>query len=942
MARLVKNTVNAHNSSRISHGQNVETLSDLSTQVCVVRDEINKQYLLSSSAEGYTWTAEATWTQTNDRASPWQTGMCLDESDNVHAFYYNGTNFRYRKATYSAGPNWSWGAEENIVNPAGAPGTADIAILDSGALVFAWIDDGGSGNRRMAYCIRDTGGTWSAATYISLPNVAGAAGEISVCRNTAGATANLQEFAIAGKMQRTYVTVSIVEVNISTGATTTAANNLVTTALDDIEEVDFGIFPVSDDNWVLVGVYDISSSKICCKFFKFDNTTWYGPGATANITAGAISGARQSRTVGFAGGHPYVAWINNGWGAGGDDLIHMIRGDLDSMTFASESNVKISWRQDYLVGKMGKINNESGIAGFTFDVNNAGQWQYWHNAVPDYGTDVPPKDVGPNGVDQVTDLVTLAANCKRQGSIYQFDAAEPEYGPPVHAVWDVAKDSGFTTSLRTIEEDETDWVTNGFSYKEIEESDRLDQDTWYLRAKARDQFGRDSDWASPISSFDVAHPPAVSGLTPDNDVIIEYDTTNRLIWIFSDTNPGDTQTAYQVEVERADLSFIVEDSGKVASADEFFDATLTSAMRGIPLMWRVTVWDEDDVAGPTSDWAFFEARDAPTVAIDDPVGAGTFANPTPTVEWTFTASAQGGSQASWSLTITDDADGSIVYTANGLTNATHTVTDAEVLMNGENYTFALNITDTYGLQASDSVASVEATWTPPTQPEAAISGTSYESDGYIRVTWDDTDEDTYFYSWRVYRKSDGGSYNLIHEEFDTVASSFTYDDYTCPSGIESTYCVVQVADEFGPLIESVRTDHEYTITAKTDYYWLIDTTDSALTFKLHSVVSDVFAEEQEMTEIPIIGRGRVIERGSVLGYRGTLVSHLRGSPDGTLTGREQRELIEDMKRTNREAHLRNPFGDVWKVNLGDISISRIAGVGTSEFSNVTIPYAEVE
>jgi hypothetical protein len=39
--------------------------------------------------------------------------------------------------------------------------------------------------------------------------------------------------------------------------------------------------------------------------------------------------------------------------------------------------------------------------------------------------------------------------------------------------------------------------------------------------------------------------------------------------------------------------------------------------------------------------------------------------------------------------------------------------------------------------------------------------------------------------------------------------------------------------------------------------------------------------------------------------------------------------------------MRNPFGDVYRIRVGNLSISRLAGVGVDEFVDVTIPYSEV-
>jgi hypothetical protein len=63
--------------------------------------------------------------------------------------------------------------------------------------------------------------------------------------------------------------------------------------------------------------------------------------------------------------------------------------------------------------------------------------------------------------------------------------------------------------------------------------------------------------------------------------------------------------------------------------------------------------------------------------------------------------------------------------------------------------------------------------------------------------------------------------------------------------------------------------------------------------------------------------------------------------DGTYLARNQLQDIKAMRKLDHPVYLRNPFGDVWLVSLGDVQVDRVAGVGTNEFSDITVPYREV-
>lgn len=63
---------------------------------------------------------------------------------------------------------------------------------------------------------------------------------------------------------------------------------------------------------------------------------------------------------------------------------------------------------------------------------------------------------------------------------------------------------------------------------------------------------------------------------------------------------------------------------------------------------------------------------------------------------------------------------------------------------------------------------------------------------------------------------------------------------------------------------------------------------------------------------------------------------------GFYTARQQAQALSALKNERSYIYLRNPFGDIWKIAPGNIGGGRIAGVGTSEFTDVSIPYQEVD
>lgn len=62
---------------------------------------------------------------------------------------------------------------------------------------------------------------------------------------------------------------------------------------------------------------------------------------------------------------------------------------------------------------------------------------------------------------------------------------------------------------------------------------------------------------------------------------------------------------------------------------------------------------------------------------------------------------------------------------------------------------------------------------------------------------------------------------------------------------------------------------------------------------------------------------------------------------GRLTARFLGAAYNELKKSQHKLVLRTPFGSAWPVHVSQMSISRVPGVGASEFTEVEIPYAQI-
>lgn len=148
--------------------------------------------------------------------------------------------------------------------------------------------------------------------------------------------------------------------------------------------------------------------------------------------------------------------------------------------------------------------------------------------------------------------------------------------------------------------------------------------------------------------------------SPINSTVIDLALTQPLAWTFSDVDPGDTQSAYDLRyrVVGAGAWTTVSDT----SADQFRDiaaATFTAAN----FEWQVRTYDALGAVGPYSASEFFTAATAPAAPTITAPADGANVGVTAAVIWT--AAAQTHYQA---RTVADSAgspDTGTVYTDTG-------------------------------------------------------------------------------------------------------------------------------------------------------------------------------------------------------------------------------------------------------------------------------------
>lgn len=220
--------------------------------------------------------------------------------------------------------------------------------------------------------------------------------------------------------------------------------------------------------------------------------------------------------------------------------------------------------------------------------------------------------------------------------------------------------------------------------------------------------------------------------------------------------------------------------------------------------------------------------------------------------------------------------------------------------------------------------------------------------GYVRVQWDDSEEPTNFYAWRLYyRSSTSSPWKKIYE---TLTSSPSYTVNTYAWATKGTQEIVLVSVNQNPTTGQL-TESSYTGANSFTYtgdpkYWLVHPTDPTKTVMLNIVTDDGFGLETETEVMNLLdvnseGGRRKVNVGTSFGRTGQLTATIYD--DTTLgTATVQRSKLEDLYRLGIEVFLRDPFGGLSPVFVSKCSFKRIAGMGSVEGVEATIEYMELD
>ncbi|ADD80809.1 gp023 [Rhodococcus phage ReqiDocB7] len=524
----------------------------------------------------------------------------------------------------------------------------------------------------------------------------------------------------------------------------------------------------------------------------------------------------------------------------------------------------------------------------------------------------------------------------------------------VGAEWQFAKDSAFTNSVVSWQNRQGRFDSGSVSYNPYPNPEtkpglygptvsledppqRLSQGLTYARVRGVDEWGQVGPW-SQTYSFEVRHIPVPADATPKlgND----FDpSTMPITWRFTDPWNQDTQTAYRITIKDSSNT-VVYNSGKVLSTYERAQVTLPQSLMFQTLKYTLELWDIDDVKSTAIDEYTFVMSKSPVITCPFPADAEQIVTGEPTITWSVAFSRAGVTQKSFRIVFRNIADSSVAFDTGVISGTATTWTPPRpILKNLSGYQMSLTVTDSKDL-SSTLIRNFSTNFIRPYGTQAFADASNYLDGGYVNVIWSG-ELDPYFAEWRIYRRKVNAESPAEWDRVGTVDSpdQLSYNDWTVAGSGEFEYSVTQVAYRYGSLVESEHETYPVAVYIHSEDYWLIVPDDESRNIRLFSVKGDKYTERRQQNEYDIIGGGTRLSQGPRIGMSGTLSCSIRHSTK--LTASEQVAVLRELMFMNGWVLMRDPFGNITKIGIKDISVDRIPGVGNNEYADIEIPYVEV-
>lgn len=223
--------------------------------------------------------------------------------------------------------------------------------------------------------------------------------------------------------------------------------------------------------------------------------------------------------------------------------------------------------------------------------------------------------------------------------------------------------------------------------------------------------------ASSVNEYWVNSAPNAPTLTaPASGQVIDRATTNRLAWVVSDSDVGDSQSKFDLRYRLVGSPTWTDVTGTTPNA--FWDAAPGTFALG-DFEWQARTYDSQGLVGPYSSSSFFTASETPaTPTITAPVNGATVGS-SETISWSTPAQARYQVRR-----VADNAgspDTSTVYWDTGEVVDATTRTLTASFSTNDRWEWVQVRVKAGGLWSAWAAVRVQVSWTPPASPTVTLT-----------------------------------------------------------------------------------------------------------------------------------------------------------------------------------------------------------------------------
>lgn len=190
-----------------------------------------------------------------------------------------------------------------------------------------------------------------------------------------------------------------------------------------------------------------------------------------------------------------------------------------------------------------------------------------------------------------------------------------------------------------------------------------------------------------------------------------------LSWTFSDSDPGNSQSAYELIIIRVSDGVTIRNTGKVVSTSSNYNLPANTLTNGNDYQWKVKTWDNSDAEGPYSSLGTFTCAAAPTATLTSPSSDGnTITTSKITAGWNFNDSESGRTQSKYQVRLTDSSDNELWNSGQVSDANARALTCNYTLANNTSYKLKITVWNDLGIQSDEAVRTFTVSFTPPATP----------------------------------------------------------------------------------------------------------------------------------------------------------------------------------------------------------------------------------